>query len=130
MVGQLVVLHEGAVDYRHAKVHVEHDRHRLELANHDVAEDTDKGKDPLGMSCPAGQLTAETLPLFEQPLVGGLKHHAAHANGMQQDEQSHPRSAEALIDREPLAGRDGECDSLRIAVEKVDVARSASERAG
>ena len=82
------------------------------------------------MSHSARQLTARALPLLEQPLECALQDHARHANGMQQDEKCHARSAKPPVDRHLLASgyRKGNC--LRVAVEQVDVARAARERAG
>ena len=65
---ELIVLHERAVDDRHAEVEVEQDRHRLELADDDVAEDTQEREDPLGVGDAPAQLAPHALPFLAQPL--------------------------------------------------------------
>src|SRR5947209_12470598 len=47
---------------------------------------------------------------------------------MQQDQQRHPRPAQPTIDRHFLARRDRESNGLRVAVEQIHIARSASQR--
>src|SRR5450759_456752 len=48
---------------------------------------------------------------------------------MQHHEEPHPRSAEPAVNGHPLTRGDGEGYGLCIAVEKIDVARTAGERA-
>ena len=70
------------------------------------------------------------LVFLAQPLEHRLKPHAQQANRMQDEEHRHAPAAEPLEHGHALARRDGERDGLRVAVEQVDVARSAGERAG
>jgi hypothetical protein len=58
---QLVILHEGAVDDWHPQVDVEHDRHRLKLADDDVGEHSQEWEDSLGVRRLAGELVAKAL---------------------------------------------------------------------
>src|SRR6478672_6882385 len=72
---QLVVLHERAVDDRHAKVHVEQDRDRLKLSHDDVREDAQEREDPFRMRYASHPFAARTLPLLAEPLADTLEHH-------------------------------------------------------
>jgi hypothetical protein len=128
VVCELVVLHERAVDDRHAEVDVEQDGDRLELADDDVREHAQEREKPFGVRAPAHHFADGALPFFAQPLDHGLRRHARHAHGMQRDEQPHAAAAEPTVDGGPLARRDGEGDGLRIAIEEVDVARATGER--
>ena len=130
VVGQLVVLHESAVDDRHAEIDVEKNGHRLQLADDDVADDPDQRENPFGVRHPTGHLAASALPFLEQPLVDSLQSHASHSNRMQQHEQRHPASTESAIHRHLLARGDRERHCLRVAVEEIDVARSAGQCSG
>ena len=129
MVRELIVLHERAVDDWHAEVDVEQDRHRLQLTNDDVAEDANERKDSFRVRDPAGQLTARTFPLLEQPFERSLQEHARHADRVQQHEQRHAGSAQPAVHRHFLTCGDGKRDSLRVAVQQIYVARSSGERA-
>src|SRR5215208_4596423 len=103
MVHELVVLHEGAVDDRYAEVDIEQDRHRLKLADDDVAQDADERENALGVRHSPRELAAGTFPFLEQPLERALPNHARHANWMEKDEQPHPRSTETPANRHLLA---------------------------
>src|SRR5215831_786685 len=111
------------------QVHIEQDRHRLQLADDDVAQDADERKDPFAVRAPARELTDGALVFFAQPLEDGLQAHAADANRMQRNEKRHAPSAESLEDRHFFPRRDGESDRLGVAVEEIDVARATGERA-
>src|SRR6266853_1060850 len=124
MVRQLIVLHESAVDDGNAQIDVEQNRHRLQLAYDDVAEDAYEWKDSFGVRHPAGP-----LPFLEQPLERSLKNHARHADRVQHHEERHTGSTEPSVDGHLVTRGDGEGDGLRISVQEVDVARSARERA-
>ena len=128
---ELVVLHERAVDDRHAEVDVEQDRHRLQLAHDDVAENANERERSLRCAC-ARRASSPTraLPLLAQPLERRLQHHAQR-RGSDAAAMSSAirRAAEPPVHGHPLARRDGERDGLRVAVEQVHVARPAGERA-
>jgi hypothetical protein len=109
------------------EIDVEQDRHRLELAHDDVAQDADEGENPLRVRYSSRQLTARALPFLEQPLERALKDHASHPYRMQQHEQTHPRSAEAAVDGHLLTGRYGERDSLGVSIQQVHVARATRQ---
>src|SRR6266550_8967173 len=127
---ELVVLHERAVDDGHAEIYIEQNRHRLQLAHDDVAQDADEGENPFRMRDSAGQLAAGTLPLLQQPLEHALEHHAQHSNGVEQNEQRHPRSAKPAVHGHLLARGDCERYCLCVAIHQIDVARATGERAG
>src|SRR5512140_100040 len=78
----------------------------------------------------SGQLTAETLPFFEQILEHALENHACDTNGVKKHQQRHPRSAETLVHRHLLSGGDSEGNGLRIAVQQIHVARASRQRSG
>ena len=126
---QLVVLHERAVDDRHAEIYVEQDCHRLQLAHDDVAQDADERENAFRVRHPPRQLAARPLPFLQQPFERALQRHANHANWMEQDQQRHPRSAEPPIHRHLLSRGDGERHGLRVTVQQIHVARSAGESA-
>ena len=130
MMRELVVLHERAVDDRHAEVHVEQDRDRLQLADDHVREHAKQREDALGVGHSADPLAARPLPLLAQPLHDSLEEHPADADRMQEDEQSHPGPAEPLVDRHPLACGDGERDGGRVAVEQIHIARPIGQCPG
>ena len=110
---ELVVLHERAVDDRHAEVDVEQDRHRLQLAHDDVAQNAHERKESLAVRAPARQLARPRARIpraaTRAPPARTMR---ATRIGCSSDEQRHPPSAEPLEDRHLLARRDGECDRL------------------
>src|SRR5512141_542376 len=123
MVRKLVVLHERAVDDRHAEINVEQDRHRLELANDDVAQDANERENSLGVRRSSRELASQSLPFLEQILQYALEHHSRDANGMEHDENCHAGSAEPLVDRHLLTCGDCERYSLRVTIDEVHIAR-------
>src|SRR5690242_861338 len=130
VMSELVVLHVRAVDDGHTEVDVEQDRHRLQLAHDDVAENANEGEEAFAVRPPPRELSDRTLPLLAQPLEYGVDPDDRYPNRVQCDEEGHARAAEPPVHRHPLSRRDGERHGLRVAVEQIDVGRAASERAG
>jgi len=128
MVSELVVLHESAVDNRNAEIDVEQNRHRLELADNHVAKNPDEWKNSLRVRHSSRKLAAQPLPFLEQILEDTLHQHSRNAYRVQHDEHRHPLAAEPLVDGHFLAGRNRECDSLRVTVHQVHITRAARER--
>ncbi len=128
MVSELVVLHERAVDDRHAEVDVEQDRHRLQLAHDDVREDPQHRKDSLGMGGASPELAYRPLPLLAQPFTNALDPHSQQPYRVHEQEEQHPRSTQPLEHRGSLSGSHGERHGLGVAVQQIHVARSARQR--
>ena len=129
MVSQLVVLHVRAVNDRHAKVDVEQDRHCLQLAHNDVADDADEWEQTFAVGATPRQLPDGALPLFTQPLEHRVQDDDRGANRVERDQERHARAAQAAIDRHAPPRRDGERDRLRVTVEQIHVTRPTGEGA-
>src|SRR5437588_683475 len=103
MMSELVVLHERAVDDGYAEVDVEQNRHRLQLAHDDVAQNAHEGKQSLAVRALATELPDAALIFLAQELEHGLYADAKHPDRMQQHQQRHASAAEPLEDGQLFA---------------------------
>ena len=94
---ELIVLHECTVDDRHSEVEIQQDRHGLEFAHDDVAEDAQIREDAFGVRDVARELSPHPLPLLTEPFDDRLDQYPDHADRMERDEERHPGATKPAI---------------------------------